>query len=80
MNTPHYPAPSPAHASAHCSHGDAAATFIDPVCGMKIDPTDAAATRDHDGTTIYFCSKGCAETFDADPHRYAHGPSGAGHH
>ena len=40
----------------------------------------AAATRDHDGTTIYFCSKGCAETFDADPHRYAHGPSGAGHH
>ena len=56
------------------------AKVVDPVCGMKIDPTDAAATRDHDGTTIHFCSKGCAETFDADPHRYAHGPSGAGHH
>ena len=59
---------------------DATAKVVDPVCGMKIDPADAAATRDHDGTTIYFCSKGCAETFDADPHRYAHGPSGAGHH
>ena len=59
---------------------DTTAKVVDPVCGMKIDPTDAAATRDHDGTTIYFCSKGCAETFDADPHRYAHGPSGAGHH
>ena len=56
------------------------AKVVDPVCGMKINPADAAATRDHDGTTIYFCSKGCAETFDADPHRYAHGPSGAGHH
>ena len=56
------------------------AKVVDPVCGLKINPADAAATRDHDGTTIHFCSKGCAETFDADPHRYAHGPSGAGHH
>lgn len=53
---------------------------IDPICGMKIDPGDAAATRDHDGTTIYFCSQHCATEFDRDPHRYAHGPSGVGHH
>ena len=48
---------------------------IDPVCGMTVDPTKAAATREHDGTTFYFCSAGCAETFDADPHRYGHGES-----
>lgn len=49
---------------------DALAT--DPVCGMKIDPKTAAATREHDGTTFHFCSLGCADTFDADPHRYGH--------
>jgi P-type Cu+ transporter len=44
----------------------------DPVCGMEIDPKDAAATRMHSGRTFYFCSQSCAEKFDADPHRYGH--------
>ena len=44
----------------------------DPVCGMQVDITRPAATREHDGTTFYFCSKGCAKTFDADPHKYGH--------
>ena len=44
----------------------------DPVCGMQVDTAKPAATREHDGTTVYFCSKGCAETFDADPHKYGH--------
>ncbi|RLP71382.1 YHS domain-containing protein [Mycetocola manganoxydans] len=49
------------------------ATFVtDPVCGMTIDPKTAAATREHDGARFYFCSAGCAEKFDADPHRYGH--------
>ncbi|CAI9411549.1 heavy metal translocating P-type ATPase [Aestuariimicrobium sp. T2.26MG-19.2B] len=51
---------------------------VDPVCGMSIDPAQAAATREHDGTTFYFCSPHCAQTFDADPHTYGH-PQGAGH-
>ncbi|AKV55799.1 copper transport P-type ATPase ActP [Bifidobacterium actinocoloniiforme DSM 22766] len=41
----------------------------DPVCGMSIDPTTAAATRDYQGKTYYFCSPGCVETFDADPEK-----------
>jgi P-type Cu+ transporter len=53
------------------------AKVVDPVCGMKIDPARAAATREDEGTTIYFCSTGCAQTFDADPHRY--GQAHAGH-
>ena len=46
--------------------------ITDPVCGMNIDPKTAAATREHDGTTFYFCSTGCAASFDADPHKYGH--------
>ena len=42
---------------------------IDPVCGMSIDPRDAAATRVLDGgITVAFCSTRCAATFDASTH------------
>ena len=43
---------------------------IDPICGMKIDPATATATREHNSTTFYFCTSGCAKTFDSDPDRY----------
>jgi YHS domain-containing protein len=43
----------------------------DPVCGMMIDPIDAAATSEHDGQTYYFCSIECREAFDQSPERYA---------
>ncbi len=57
----------------HTEHAtDNAALVTDPVCGMTIDPKTAAATREHDGTTFYFCSISCADKFDADPHRYGH--------
>lgn len=42
-------------------------TVTDPVCGMAVDPAEPAATVEHAGETYYFCSAGCAETFDADP-------------
>jgi YHS domain-containing protein len=42
----------------------------DPVCGMQIDPEKAAAMRVHMGLTFHFCSPGCAQAFDADPHRF----------
>jgi YHS domain-containing protein len=45
----------------------------DPVCGMKVDPTKAAATTEYNGKTYYFCAKACKVTFDADPQRYAKG-------
>lgn len=44
----------------------------DPVCGMEIDPGDAAASEVHDGVTFYFCSPACHQAFLADPHRYGH--------
>ena len=42
----------------------------DPVCGMTIDPATAAATREHEGITYYFCNPSCADKFDQDTARY----------
>jgi len=51
---------------------------IDPVCGMDIEPADAAGTSTYKGETIYFCNPHCKERFDADPEPFmAHmGPTG----
>ena len=46
---------------------------LDPVCGMTVDPARAAGHLDHDGTTYYFCSKGCVAKFGADPKKYLSG-------
>ncbi|HKY23329.1 MAG TPA: heavy metal translocating P-type ATPase [Vicinamibacterales bacterium] len=43
---------------------------IDPVCGMTVDPVNAAGRFDHRGHTYYFCGKGCLERFKADPEKY----------
>src|SRR5262245_41025125 len=46
---------------------------VDPVCGMTVDPARAAGRVEHEGTTYYFCSKGCAAKFTADPKKYLAG-------
>ena len=66
--------PEGAH-SAHHHHDEkgnamSQTTVIDPVCGMTVDPATAAATAEHDGTTSYFCAKGCQKAFLADPAQY----------
>ena len=51
----------------------------DPVCGMSIEESKAAATVAHQGRTYYFCSESCRSKFLQDPQRYA--DSGhSGHH
>jgi P-type Cu+ transporter len=40
---------------------------IDPVCGMAVDPADAAGTVDYQGRRYYFCHRSCAERFKANP-------------
>lgn len=42
----------------------------DPVCGMDLDPAEAAGTTLHEGTMYYFCSTSCKEAFDAAPSTY----------
>ena len=42
------------------------AIATDPVCGMK-STRKRQWTAEHDGTTYYFCSKGCMLDFKDDP-------------
>jgi Cu+-exporting ATPase len=49
----------------------------DPVCGMSIEPTTAAA---HDGHTYHFCSENCHDTFIADPNHYVASTADHAHH
>jgi Cu+-exporting ATPase len=48
---------------------------LDPVCGMTVDPTAAAGSADHGGSSYYFCSTHCLQKFQADPARYTAPPS-----
>ena len=42
---------------------------IDPICGMTVDPATAKYSSTIGGETVYFCSAGCKERFDAGPGR-----------
>jgi P-type Cu+ transporter len=42
----------------------------DPVCGMTVDPQQAAGSAVYHDETYYFCSRGCAAKFQADPEKY----------
>jgi xanthine dehydrogenase accessory factor len=43
----------------------AATEAIDPICGMVVEIASAKHTSVHDGQTVYFCCRGCRDTFDA---------------
>jgi Cu+-exporting ATPase len=42
----------------------------DPVCKMVIEDAEAAASSEYKGTTYYFCSRPCKESFDQEPEKY----------
>jgi Cu+-exporting ATPase len=44
----------------------------DPICGMNVNDKTTKFRSEHEGVSFYFCSAGCKNTFDRDPHRYAH--------
>lgn len=50
----------------------------DPVCGMSVDPGNAAAVQQYDGKTYYFCSRPCAARFAAEPARFLAAPGASG--
>ena len=53
----------------------------DPVCGMDVDVDEATATdtAEHEGTTYYFCCKGCRLDFEDDPQKFLSAESSGGH-
>lgn len=46
---------------------DETQTATDPVCGMTVAVNNDAITREHDGTTYYFCGEHCANNFMKAP-------------
>jgi len=52
----------------------------DPVCGMMVEESKAAATYEYKGQTYYFCAPGCKAAFEKDPEKYLKGDQGGHHH
>ena len=42
----------------------------DPVCGMEVETTSTDLKLEHEGTTYWFCGKGCLLEFRDDPERF----------
>ena len=47
-----------------------AAFAIDPVCGMKVNPTTAKHRFSYKGEEYLFCSGRCRERFEAEPEKF----------
>jgi P-type Cu+ transporter len=44
--------------------------MIDPVCGMEVEPTNAAGSHVYNGQTYLFCSQHCLAKFKQDPESF----------
>ena len=42
----------------------------DPVCGMRVEKTDAVGEYEHEGVMYYFDSEECMKLFYKDPEQY----------
>lgn len=60
-------------------HDDAVFLDIDPVCGMRVNPAEAAGTAQHQGRTYHFCSASCLQKFQADPSLFVNADGTAVH-
>ena len=41
----------------------------DPVCGMEVDTATSLLSYEYEGTTYWFCGKGCLLEFKDDPEK-----------
>ena len=49
-------------------------TAIDPCCGMEVDTSNPnGGSYEYEGTTYYFCARGCRLGFEEDPQAYLSG-------
>jgi P-type Cu+ transporter len=49
------------------------AIAIDPVCGMEVDTSTSELSWEYEGTTYWFCARGCLLEFKDDPKAYLAG-------
>jgi Cu+-exporting ATPase len=52
------------------ARGHGFAAEIDPVCGMRVEPTTATHHADHAGRRYFFCGTHCKDRFVAEPDRF----------
>ncbi len=45
--------------------------YINPVCGITVDPAQARHTISYEGERFYFCCDGCKQEFENNPAKYA---------
>ncbi|GIW84690.1 MAG: copper-translocating P-type ATPase [Gemmataceae bacterium] len=70
------PAPRPTSFSLNLADDTLSVPLhLDPVCGMRVNPNQAAAQVQYHQQTFYFCSKHCAQKFQAQPERYLQAPA-----
>ena len=43
---------------------------VDPVCGMTVAVGPDTTSAEHEGTTYWFCGRGCLLEFRDDPDKY----------
>ena len=59
------------HTPTHAMHTTSSASaVVDPVCGMKVDPDNAAGSFEYQGQTYYFCSTHCLHRFRDNPESF----------
>ncbi len=59
------------HTPTHAAHTTTSASAaVDPVCGMKVDPDNAAGSFEYQGKTYYFCSTHCLHRFRENPESF----------
>ena len=52
--------------------------MIDPICGMTVEPDNAAGKHVYNGQTFYFCGQHCLAKFKEDPEKFLKSPA-SGH-
>jgi len=55
---------------AMSAHRESEAIVRDPVCGMEVNPEQAASSQEYAGRVYFFCCRHCWERFRAEPERY----------
>ena len=72
------PATMPASASAPATmpvpvpvSAPAPALYVNPVCGITVDPAQARHVLSYGGEQFYFCCDGCKQEFENNPAKYA---------
>ncbi len=47
--------------------------YINPVCGVPVDPLTAKHVLEYQGEKVYFCCDGCKVSFEKEPEKYMAG-------